>query len=567
MTMEDPFYVVKDEVFKALNKTRGLYLRWQEISKAPVAPNSPEVEWTSTELRNALRSIEWDLEDLEDTISIVEKNSSKFKIDNKEISDRRTFIEATKQEVKVMKGKMSLNRNRDADGTAREPLLGEESPMHFGNTWTSTPKYSKYSKLASQTDRLASLSNTRRVMRGNMSLNRNRDADGTAREPLLGEESPMHFGNTWTSTPKYSKYSKLASQTDRLASLSNTRRVMRGNMSLNRNRDADGTAREPLLGEESPMHFGNTWTSTPKYSKYSKLASQTDRLASLSNTRRVMRGNMSLNRNRDADGTAREPLLGEESPMHFGNTWTSTPKYSKYSKLASQTDRLASLSNTRRVMRGNMSLNRNRDADGTAREPLLGEESPMHFGNTWTSTPKYSKYSKLASQTDRLASLSNTRRVMRGNMSLNRNRDADGTAREPLLGEESPMHFGNTWTSTPKYSKYSKLASQTDSPNRFDAYDSMQEKMLVNQDDQLQVISNSVGSLKTVSKQIGIELDEQAGMLDDLNTELENADSKLDSTIKKVAKVLHMNNERRQWLAIGILLGLLVIILILFIII
>lgn len=33
-------------------------------------------------------------------------------------------------------------------------------------------------------------------------------------------------------------------------------------------------------------------------------------------------------------------------------------------------------------------------------------------------------------------------------------------------------------------------------------------------------------------------------MLDDLNTELENADSKLDSTIKKVAKVLHMNNGK-----------------------
>ncbi|XP_045784951.1 syntaxin-6 [Maniola jurtina] len=260
MTLEDPFYVVKDEVFRALNKTRGLYLRWQEISKAPVAPNSPEAEWTSTELRNALRSIEWDLEDLEDTISIVEKNSSKFKIDNKEISDRRTFIEATKQEVKVMKSKMSLNRHRDNDGTAREPLLGEESPMHFGNTWTSTPKYSKYSK----------------------------------------------------------------------------------------------------------------------------------------------------------------------------------------------------------------------------------------------------------------------------------------------------------------------LANQTDSPNRFDAYDSdimsMQEKMLMSQDEQLHVISSSVGSLKTVSKQIGIELDEQAVMLDDLNTELENADSKLDSTLKKVARVLHMNNDRRQWMAIGILIVLLVIILILFVI-
>ncbi|XP_047543394.1 putative syntaxin 6 isoform X2 [Vanessa atalanta] len=161
-------------------------------------------------------------------------------------------------------------------------------------------------------------------------------------------------------------------------------------------------------------------------------------------------------------------------------------------------------------------------------------------------------------------------KVMKGKMSLNRNRDNDGTAREPLLGEESPMHFGNSWTATPKYSKYSKLANQTDSPSRFDTYDgdimSMQDKMFMGQNDQLHVISNSVGSLKTVSKQIGIELDEQAVMLDDLNTEMENADSKLDSTLKKVARVLHMNNDKRQWMAIGILLGLLVIILILFVI-
>ncbi|KAL0902044.1 hypothetical protein ABMA27_000011 [Loxostege sticticalis] len=254
MTLEDPFYVVKDEVFKALNKTRGLYLRWQEISKAPAAPNSPEVEWTSTELRNALRSIEWDLEDLEDTINIL----------------FNTFI-----------------------------------------------------------------------------------------------------------------------------------------------------------------------------------------------------------------------LLFFNFNLLF------------YISLAIARD----------------------------------------FA-----------------------------RVMKTKMSLNRNRDNDGTAREPLLGDESPVHFGNSWTSTPKYSKYSKLASH-DSPARDDELLAAQERMLGSQHDQLQVISHSVGSLKTLSKQIGSELDDQAVMLDDLNTELENADSKLDSTIKKVAKVLHMNNDRRQWLAIGILIGLLVVILILFVII
>lgn len=56
------------EVFKALNKTRGLYLRWRELGENCA---SAEAEWTTNELRNSLRSIEWDLEDLEDTINIL----------------------------------------------------------------------------------------------------------------------------------------------------------------------------------------------------------------------------------------------------------------------------------------------------------------------------------------------------------------------------------------------------------------------------------------------------------------------------------------------------------------
>lgn len=80
MTLEDPFFVVKDEVNKALNKTRNLYSRWVELQNvASITPtinsrhpvSQEELEWTTTELRNALRSIEWDLEDLEDTIYIL----------------------------------------------------------------------------------------------------------------------------------------------------------------------------------------------------------------------------------------------------------------------------------------------------------------------------------------------------------------------------------------------------------------------------------------------------------------------------------------------------------------
>lgn len=112
-------FVVSSEVFKALNKTRGLYLRWRDLGETGGA----EAEWTTTELKNSLRSIEWDLEDLEDTISIVERNLGKFKIDQKELSSRRYFIDATRNEVKSMKEKLSLNRNRDCDITASQPLL------------------------------------------------------------------------------------------------------------------------------------------------------------------------------------------------------------------------------------------------------------------------------------------------------------------------------------------------------------------------------------------------------------------------------------------------------------
>lgn len=65
------------EVFKALNKTRGLYLRWRELGENC---NSAEAEWTTNELRNSLRSIEWDLEDLEDTINILFKLTKRKKI-------------------------------------------------------------------------------------------------------------------------------------------------------------------------------------------------------------------------------------------------------------------------------------------------------------------------------------------------------------------------------------------------------------------------------------------------------------------------------------------------------
>lgn len=148
------------EVFKGLNKTRGIFLRYRELLNED-AESATDLDNTTTELRNSLRSIEWDLEDLEDTIAIAEKNP-KHKVNLEELNQRRQFINATKNEIKSMKEKISILKNRDKDITAIQPLLDEPSPKiicnnSIGNNLMSTmaaARHSgtKYSKLENMND-------------------------------------------------------------------------------------------------------------------------------------------------------------------------------------------------------------------------------------------------------------------------------------------------------------------------------------------------------------------------------------------------------------------------------
>ena len=50
------------EVLKALLKTRDLFESWKMGDEGRDLRSAEEQEWSTTELRNSLRSIEWDLE-------------------------------------------------------------------------------------------------------------------------------------------------------------------------------------------------------------------------------------------------------------------------------------------------------------------------------------------------------------------------------------------------------------------------------------------------------------------------------------------------------------------------
>ncbi|CAM4606952.1 unnamed protein product [Lepidochelys olivacea] len=135
MALEDPFSAVRREVQKAVNTARGLYGRWCELLQETRVVSAEEFDWTTNELRNSLRSIEWDLEDLEETIDIllgpgsgariVESNPRKFRIEASELTERRAFVKQMRDSVKEMRDHISSpSALAIAERKNREMLIG-----------------------------------------------------------------------------------------------------------------------------------------------------------------------------------------------------------------------------------------------------------------------------------------------------------------------------------------------------------------------------------------------------------------------------------------------------------
>ncbi|KAI2650434.1 Syntaxin-6 [Labeo rohita] len=127
--------------------------------------------------------------------------------------------------------------------------------------------------------------------------------------------------------------------------------------------------------------------------------------------------------------------------------------------------------------------------------------------------------------------------------------------RQTLMGGDGSR--GPIWQ--PSADKYTRLDRELQTANSqfIEEQQTQQQLIAEQQDEQLELVSGTIGVLKNMSQRIGQELDEQAVMLDDFSHEMDSTQSRLDNVMKKLAKVSHMTSDRRQWCAIGILLAIL----------
>jgi len=112
MAVQDPFYIVKDDVTQSLGASRKLYSRWRDLLQQTNTAQNEEFKWTTDQIHQAIKSIEWDLQDLDETIQIVEANRAKFKIDDVELAKRKSFIRETRSAIVDIKSALSNQLNK-----------------------------------------------------------------------------------------------------------------------------------------------------------------------------------------------------------------------------------------------------------------------------------------------------------------------------------------------------------------------------------------------------------------------------------------------------------------------
>jgi Mg2+ and Co2+ transporter CorA len=92
----DPYLLAEEETRKQIAELQTRFAEWQRLSKRRVYSQGFDVEeklfWLSREIRQMLRDNIDDLQDMGETVRIVEQNRSKFPIDDKELRRRRHVI-------------------------------------------------------------------------------------------------------------------------------------------------------------------------------------------------------------------------------------------------------------------------------------------------------------------------------------------------------------------------------------------------------------------------------------------------------------------------------------------
>lgn len=123
----DPYHAVQQEIQTSLqtaSQLRSSYLRIRNMAKE----DSEELMWARNEFKATLAALEADLEDLEESVKIVESTDARmFGLDDAEVQSRRRYVTHVRKEIESMRAEVSSSTSSPARNPPH-PLAGSSTP-------------------------------------------------------------------------------------------------------------------------------------------------------------------------------------------------------------------------------------------------------------------------------------------------------------------------------------------------------------------------------------------------------------------------------------------------------
>mmetsp|Transcript_10675 Transcript_10675/g.26142 ORF Transcript_10675/g.26142 Transcript_10675/m.26142 type:complete len:278 (-) Transcript_10675:238-1071(-) len=134
----DPFYVAKEEIESGLRSVQQLFNKFREETRNPAASSASSSGKLGNEILSEIKQLQYDLQDVETTIGIVEANPGKFRVDQRELQGRKQFLQQTERSLKELTSSVQgeIRRIASSGGGAGSSSASSSSrgPQSVGNT-------------------------------------------------------------------------------------------------------------------------------------------------------------------------------------------------------------------------------------------------------------------------------------------------------------------------------------------------------------------------------------------------------------------------------------------------
>ncbi|KAL7413481.1 t-SNARE [Mrakia frigida] len=179
---KDPFFDVKYELESTLSSLPSLLSTYTRLlsqssssSKPPSPSQSRELNSARDELRGTLGALDADIEDLEESVRVVESVGGMYGLDEEEIRSRRKFVREVKGRVEAIRRSIQTGNPSTGPSSSRRPppshaYRDEESSLGEPNDVESWEREEQMALMDNQDQTLSLISGTLSTLHGQASL-------------------------------------------------------------------------------------------------------------------------------------------------------------------------------------------------------------------------------------------------------------------------------------------------------------------------------------------------------------------------------------------------------------